>query len=69
MAGTAERQKDVDGRVEPGRGALRLSRMLTVAPAKAGVEGERLNRGPWVPAFAGMTDNCLTIRNSFRVIL
>jgi hypothetical protein len=25
-------------------------------PAKAGIQGKRRNLGPWIPAFAGMTE-------------
>ncbi len=27
-----------------------------VIPAKAGIQGRRLRRLPWIPAFAGMTE-------------
>ena len=27
-----------------------------VIPAKAGIQGERRSLGPWIPAFAGMTN-------------
>ena len=28
---------------------------FSVMPAKAGIQGEWRKRGPWIPAFAGMT--------------
>ena len=57
---TSARDSDLTNLVHPGNSY--------VAPAKAEAQGERLawNRGerpnlcPWVPAFAGMTANCLS---------
>jgi hypothetical protein len=31
--------------------------MVFVTPAKAGVQGNRWSPGPWIPAFAGMTNS------------
>src|SRR5215471_14106571 len=42
---------------------------LLVTPAKAGVQANRWNLAPWIPAFAGMTNNLRISRGTFRVSL
>jgi len=29
--------------------------LSSVIPAKAGIQGRKIRRSPWIPAFAGMT--------------
>jgi len=48
---------------------LRIINLLYVAPAKAGVQGNRCSLGIWIPAFAGTTNKFLIFMDSFPVRL